>query len=79
MKGPMKLLNHRTGLMECRICRSCHHASLQSGYERTDGITRFRRGSWQCTNDNCASNQKEWDAAKQRYVKTDWRKFLAAV
>ena len=77
MRGPMKLIDAGSGLMECPVCGSCHYASLQSGFERADGITRFRRGSWQCPNEDCPSNQKEWDAAKKRDLKPDWRKLLA--
>ena len=78
MKGPMELINASCGLMECSVCGSSHYASLQSGYDRADGITRFRRGSWQCSNEHCPSNYKEWDADKQRFVKRDWRKTDAA-
>jgi len=37
MRGPMKVIDASSGLMECRVCGSCHRASLQSGYERADG------------------------------------------
>jgi hypothetical protein len=37
MKGPMKLIDASSGLMECRVCASRHVASLQSGYQRADG------------------------------------------
>ena len=36
MKGPMKLIDRSSGLMECRICGSSHFASLQSGLKRAD-------------------------------------------
>lgn len=78
MKGPMKLLNDRSGLMQCCVCGSQHIASLQSRYERSDGKTSYYRGSWQCPTEHCPSNQKEWDAATQRLVKPNWRKLLAA-
>lgn len=78
MRGPMKLIDANSGLMECPVCGSWHHASLQSGYERADGITRFRRGSWQCSNEYCPSNQKGWNAPTQRFVKRDWHKMVAA-
>jgi len=74
MRGPMKLVNVSSGLMQCRVCDSGHFARLQSGYLRADGETNYYRGSWQCSNENCPSNQKVWDAAKQRDVKPDWRK-----
>jgi len=76
MKGPMKVLNDHTGLMECRICSSRHYASIQSGLDRADGKTSYFRGSWQCSNEHCPSNQKGWDAAKHRDVKPDWHKLL---
>lgn len=46
----MTLLDERSGLMECTVCGSKHFASLQSGVERADGVTRYYRGSWQCNN-----------------------------
>jgi hypothetical protein len=48
-KKVMKLIDPYTGEMECKVCGSRHFASLQSGYKRADGITRYYRGSWQCT------------------------------
>ena len=39
-KKVMKLLDPRTGLMECRICDQRHFANLKSG--------RYSKGSWQC-------------------------------
>ena len=78
MKGPMKLIDASSGLMECRICGSRHYASLQSGTERDDGVTNYFRGSWQCGNENCPSNEKKWDVAKQRFVKPNWRKLVVA-
>ena len=44
----MKLIDDRSGLMECKICGSRTYASLQSGVERADGVTRYYKGSWQC-------------------------------
>ena len=73
MKGPMKLINASSGLMECGVCGSQHNASLQSGLKRADGVTRYYRGSWQCGNEQCPSNEKEWDEQKQRFVKPNWR------
>lgn len=78
MQGPMKLIDASSGLMECRVCGSPHYASLQSGYLRADGVTNYFRGSWQCANEQCPSNQKAWDAAKQRFVKPNWRKLAVA-
>lgn len=78
MKGPMKLLDASTGLMECRVCGSQHWASLQSGYERADGVNRYFRGSWQCSNEQCPSNRKEWDEGKKRFVKPNWRELVQA-
>ncbi len=74
MRGSMKVIHESSGLMECRVCGSRHVASLQSGYLRADGVTRFCRGSWQCSDEQCPSNQKEWDEIKQRYAKPNWRK-----
>jgi hypothetical protein len=39
----MKLVDPYTGLMECRVCGSRHHANFKFG-------GRYRRGSWQCIN-----------------------------
>ena len=78
MIGPMKLINESSGLMECRICGSRHFANLQSGYLRADGVTRYYRGSWQCSNEHCPSNQREWDGQRQRFVKPNWRKLAEA-
>ena len=78
MHGPMKLIDASSALMECHVCGSRHRASLQSGYERADGKTNYFRGSWQCSNEHCPSNKKKWDAAKQRFVKPDWRKLVVA-
>lgn len=76
MKGPMKLMDNHTGLMECRVCGSQHIASLQSGYVRADGVTRYYRGAYQCCGDGCPSNEKQWDEGKHRYVKPDWRSLV---
>ena len=73
MRGPMKLIDASSGLMECCVCGSRHFASLQSGLERADGVTRYFRGSWQCSDENCPSNQKQWDEQKMRSEKPDWR------
>jgi hypothetical protein len=78
MRGPMKLIDRNSGLMECRVCSSRHQASLQSGYERADGVTRYYRGSFQCSNESCPCNQREWDESKQRYVKPNWRRLVQA-
>jgi len=74
----MKLIDASSGLMECRVCGSSHIASIQSGLERADGVTRLFRGSYQCSWEACPSNQKEWDEGKQRYVKPNWRKLVQA-
>jgi hypothetical protein len=58
MKGPMKLIDASSGLMECSVCGSRHNARLQSGSERADGKTNFYRGSWQCSNERCPSKSK---------------------
>ena len=76
MKGPMKLIDASSGLMECRVCGSRHYASIQSGSERADGVTRYYRGSYQCSNEGCPSNCKKWDESDQRFVKPDWRKLV---
>ena len=76
MVGPMKLIDERSGLMECRVCGSRHIASIQSGLERADGVTRYYKGSFQCSNEQCPCNRKEWDGSKQRSVKPNWRKLV---
>ena len=55
MKGPMKLIDASSGLMECPACGSTHNARLQSEHDRADGITRYCRGSYQCSNEQCPS------------------------
>ncbi len=76
MKGPMKLIDGVSGLMECGVCGSRHYGSLQSGSERADGVTRFYKGSHQCSDEQCPSNVKAWDVVKQRFVKPNWRKLV---
>jgi len=49
-KKVMRLLDGRTGLMECKVCGHRHISNLQSKYDRKDGVTRYYRGSWQCQN-----------------------------
>jgi len=73
MKGPMKVIDASSGLMECRVCGSRHAANLQSGLLRADGVTTYYRGSYQCGNEQCPSNEKEWDEGKNRFVKPNWR------
>lgn len=41
MKGTMKLIDHYTSMMECRVCGSQHQ-----GQYAGDG--KFKRGAWQC-------------------------------
>ena len=43
VRKAMKLLDPSTGLMECRMCGSRHHANLRRG-------GHYFRGSWQCIN-----------------------------
>ena len=45
VKKIMRLLDPRTGLMECKVCGKRHTANKRAG-----GI--FKRGSWQCR-DGC--------------------------
>lgn len=44
-KKVMKLLDPRTGKMECKVCGQIHFANIkpQSG-------GKYYRGSWQCAN-----------------------------
>jgi hypothetical protein len=60
MRGPMRVIDGSSGLMECRVCGNCHYGNLQPGYLRADGITRLFRGSYQCSWEACPSNQKDW-------------------
>lgn len=78
MRGPMKLIDESSGLMECRVCGFRHYASLQSGSERADGITRYYKGSHQCSNETCPSNCKQWHKGLQRFLKPNWRKLVPA-
>lgn len=43
MKKVMKLLDERTGLMECIVCSARHIANKKSK-------DKFHYGSWQCKN-----------------------------
>jgi hypothetical protein len=43
MKGPMRVIDKETGLMECSICGARHSPTILPG-------GRFARGSWQCAN-----------------------------
>jgi hypothetical protein len=72
MKGPMKLINSNSGQMECRICDSQHWASnsMEGGYYR---------GSWQCPNEQCRSNRKQWSLQLQRFVKPNWRALSSTI
>lgn len=78
MKGPMKVIDAHSGLMECRVCGARHYASIQSGSERADGVTRYYRGTYQCSSESCPSNSKQWDEGLQRLVKPNWRKLVTA-
>jgi hypothetical protein len=78
MIGSMKLINYYSGLMECQVCHHVHHASFQPGRERADGVTRFYRGSWQCSNENCPTQEEFWDEQKQRFAKQNWRALVTA-
>jgi hypothetical protein len=71
MKGPMKLLDPPTGTMQCRACGSLHTSNIRPG-------GGFYRGAWQCGFEQCPSNRKEWNETKQKFVKPDWRKLVAA-
>jgi hypothetical protein len=39
----MKLVDERTGKMECKVCGAVHFANIKTG-------GGFARGSWQCVN-----------------------------
>lgn len=39
----MKLLNPRTGLMECKVCGARHFGRI-----RPQSGGRYHRGNWQC-------------------------------
>jgi transcription elongation factor Elf1 len=58
MKQSMKVIDASSGIMECGVCGSRHNARIQSGYDRTDGATSYYKGSYQCSNQQCPSNQK---------------------
>jgi len=42
-KKVMKLLDERTGEMECKVCGAIHFANRKAG-------GHFKYGSWQCNN-----------------------------
>jgi hypothetical protein len=60
----MKLLNPYTGEMICRFCGTQHFASI-----KPNSNGHYYRGSWQCSNEQCPTNQKLWSEEKQRWVK----------
>jgi len=41
----MRLIDARTGLMECKVCGARHNAMIRPG---SGG--KYYRGSWQCRN-----------------------------
>ena len=43
MQKVMKLLDERTGRMECKVCGQEHYANKLVG-------GRYKRGSWKCRN-----------------------------
>lgn len=49
-KKATRLVDPSTGRMECKHCGSEHYANLAPG-------GRYRGGSWQCLNPNCASKE----------------------
>ena len=65
MRGPMKLTDH-SGNMECQVCGSSDTASTKPC---PNG--QLYRGSYQCSNEQCPSNNKVWKGG--RFVKPDWR------
>ena len=44
-KKVMKLLEPRSGMMECKVCGNRHWANI-----RPDSGGHYYRGSWQCEN-----------------------------
>ena len=52
MKGPMKLLDSSSGLMECSYCGYRHFANIRRG-------GKYYRGSWQCSSQECNERNKE--------------------
>jgi hypothetical protein len=69
MTKAMKLIDANSGLMECRFCGSRHVASLQSGSDRADGVTRYYRGSWQCGNERCPSKRNKTNKPRSSPMK----------
>ena len=53
----MKLINHRTGLMECIICGARHYAAISTG-------GYFKKGTWQCIN-GCSTGNKTFAEYKR--------------
>lgn len=66
MRGPMKMIDSHNSQMECRVCGSTHRASIKP---HSNG--QLYRGSFQCSNEHCPSNNKVWRGG--RFVKPDWR------
>jgi hypothetical protein len=73
----MKLVDPSTGKMECKACGSVHFANIQSGLDRADGVSRYYRGSWQCSDERCPTNELIWDANKRRGVKRGYHPSMA--
>ena len=42
-KKVMKIIDEKTGLMECKVCGARHSPMIAEG-------GKFKRGSWQCPN-----------------------------
>jgi hypothetical protein len=64
----MKLIDPSSGMMECRECGSVHWASV-----KPNSNGRFYRGSWQCSNSSCPTNERIWNERTCRYVKAGYR------
>jgi hypothetical protein len=50
----MKLVDEKTGLMECKVCGARHIANIEP---HSGG--KFYRGSWQCQNGCKLEDQKK--------------------
>jgi hypothetical protein len=60
MKGPMKVIDASSGLMECKVCGSSHHASLQSGQSGLTALLDTAVAAINAAMNNARPTRKNW-------------------
>jgi hypothetical protein len=60
----MELVSPYSGEMRCKVCGSTHFAAIKPGSEG-----QYQRGSWQCAQVSCPSNEKVWDESKESFIR----------